>query len=83
MKIYRHKTPAKLIRQVKKLSATHYMKEIAKITGLTQQTVMNIQQNPANGIVNPKRKFRYRKIEKIKDETEYFNVDEYARNYMY
>ena len=79
----KHKVTQELINQVKSLSSSHYIKEISKITGIPIQTVLNIQQNPDNGIQNPKRKFQYNRRPKEKVEDGFFDVDEYAKEFKY
>lgn len=69
---------------IKKLSHDHSISEIAKITGLHRSVVSREQNNPANGIDNPKRvrdvrNFNLYRINKQPVPVGCFDVDQYAR----
>jgi hypothetical protein len=67
------------VEMIKKLSQTHYPKEIARIIGCTPHTVRNIQRDPRHGIVNPKTKF-LRGQQQTRVELEgYFDIEKWAR----
>lgn len=75
-----HRTTATQIEKVKELSGTHYVKEIVKITGLSKMVVLAIQNNPANGILNPKRKCPPRRGKVVQMQNQYFS---YGKEYTY
>ncbi len=68
--------PAVIV-EVKELSDKYYVRDIVKITGLSKQMVLNIQNNPANNILNPKRKItqRTKRVARIGENT--FDIDKY------
>lgn len=68
------------IEQVRKLSSTTKPKEIARITKIPYMTVLNIQNDPENNIVNPKRDFKYSyKTPREKKKDGYFDLEEYSK----
>lgn len=68
------------VQQVIELSKEYIVREISEITGLTRGVVANIQVREK--VKNPKKKFR---TVKPKSEVKegFFDIDEYARNYIY
>lgn len=66
------------VKQVVKLSATKTIHEIMKETGLSYFVIAHIQIREK--VPNPKRRYRKREEQK---EGEFFDIDLYAKNYIY
>jgi hypothetical protein len=74
-----------LIKRVKQMSKAHPPNDIAKALGITPYNVHAIQRDPANNIRNPKRVYTDRKPRsKPQPRTDgMFDIDDYARNFIY
>jgi hypothetical protein len=76
----------KEISKIRRLSKDHYIKDIARIMGVTKVTIRNVQDDPRNKIVNPLRKYtvtgKYKK-QAGKVVEGYFNWEEYKKYYAY
>jgi len=73
------------INKIRRLSKDMYMKDIAKIMGVTKVTIRHAQDDPKNKIVNPLRKYKvtgkYKKQAKVIDGM--FDMEAWAREMSY
>ena len=75
----------KEINKIRRLSKEKYMKEIAKIIGVTKVTIRKVQDDPRNKIVDPLRKYKvtgkYKKQAKVIEGI--FDMEAWAREMSY
>jgi len=75
----------KEINKIRRLSKEKYMKEIAKIIGVTKVTIRKVQDDPRNKIVDPLRKYKvtgkYKKQAKVIEGM--FDMEAWAREMSY
>ena len=75
----------KEINKIRRLSKEKYMKDIAKIIGVTKVTIRKVQDDPRNNIVDPLRKYKvtgkYKKQAKVIDG--YFDLDGWSKEMSY
>jgi hypothetical protein len=71
------------IAEIKRLSVNNTPRKISEQTGISYSNIINIQRNPKYGIENPFRPYSANgKLVKL-IKSDFFDVDEYARIYIY
>lgn len=76
------RTSTEDVETIRKLSKEHTVRQIAKLTGISKQMIIGIQNNAKNEIVDPKRR-QASVVKKVKTKENYFDIDAYARLFIY
>lgn len=75
----KRRTTREEIEKIKELSKDYTIREISEMTGLSDFIVLSVQKR--ENVPNPKRKNR--SLKKQEPLGEFFDIDHYARNYIY